>query len=331
MKAFCDYHHVDLFQSLILLFEKRLGWELYQPTGKEWVEEGYWRIAEPYGNAPDTVEQYLGNWYRFTDMGTHYLSNDLVHNEGHKHVTLEQFSSMKFDIVVSSIQEHDESFARLIKDRMPNAKHISHMGNPDQKSILPNVLSTTGFVQGTAKNYVIVHQEFSLEVYKPRYNLSGNNVRSFVHAMPEPERFETYELGLPEYNFESYGSGNSAGIPVFPADIARLMNGSKLGYHVKPAGDGMGFVIHHWFAVGVPILTIIDHYQGFTAEPLLEDKVTCIDLGIRTVEENIALIQEMSQLDKYTKMCNNVRDRFKNVVDFDEEELEVRKFLERLI
>ncbi len=329
MKVLCEYHHTDLWQSLILLFEARLGWELYKPISEEWATEGYWTIAQVYGNDPATIKQYLTTEVA-EDMGDHWRQWDMPHQVYHKFVTLEQFSDMKFDLVISSIAEHDETFERLIKERMPNAKHISHMGNPDQKTELPNVLSTTGFVQETAKNYVIVHQEFSLETYQPRYNLSDNNIRSFIHTMPEPERFEAYKSGLPEFNFESYGSGNLDGTPNTPGDIARLMNSSKFGYHVKPAGDGMGFVIHHWAAVGVPILTVIDHYKGFTAEPLLEDKVTCIDLGVRTVEENIALIQEMSQLDNYANMCYNVRSRFKEVVNFDAEEIEIRRFLERV-
>lgn len=56
MKVLADHHHDDLYESLRILFEDRLGWELYRPIGTEWYTEGYWDVY----NHPDTVTQYLG-------------------------------------------------------------------------------------------------------------------------------------------------------------------------------------------------------------------------------------------------------------------------------
>ncbi len=59
ISVFTDLHHESLYQSLQLLFEKRLGWRLFRPAGLDWFQKGYWRIAELYNNAPDTISQFL--------------------------------------------------------------------------------------------------------------------------------------------------------------------------------------------------------------------------------------------------------------------------------
>ncbi len=41
MIVLCDMHHTDLFKGLQFLFEKRFGWELYRPEGREWFDRGY--------------------------------------------------------------------------------------------------------------------------------------------------------------------------------------------------------------------------------------------------------------------------------------------------
>ena len=53
--VFIDKHHEGLFDSLVLLFEKRLGWRLYTQAGIEWYKEGLWNVY-PH---PSTAEQYL--------------------------------------------------------------------------------------------------------------------------------------------------------------------------------------------------------------------------------------------------------------------------------
>ena len=59
MNVFCDKHHISLLYSLQLLFEKRLGGNLFTPIGEEWFTQGYWKGAEAYGNHPSTIKQFL--------------------------------------------------------------------------------------------------------------------------------------------------------------------------------------------------------------------------------------------------------------------------------
>ena len=105
-QIFTDLHHGDLFYSLHRLFVERLGWELYRPIGLDWFNAGYWKIAEPYGNAQDTINQYLeinhAGYHQYKNLnGEHYVEDDIYHvyDPGHdyyqKAITLEKFKSMK--------------------------------------------------------------------------------------------------------------------------------------------------------------------------------------------------------------------------------------------
>ena len=84
MNIFADLHHGDLFYSLHRLFVERLGWTLYRPIGHDWFNAGYWKIAEPYGNAKDTINQYLDincrGYNAYTNLnGEHYLKDGVYH------------------------------------------------------------------------------------------------------------------------------------------------------------------------------------------------------------------------------------------------------------
>src|SRR5574337_1850875 len=124
MKIFTDLHHGDLFYSIHALFEKRLNIEVYRPIGLDWFYKGYWRIAEPYGNAIDTVKQYLDiNDHGFDQYknlnGNNYKQDNVyhvyepVHQYYQRAITFEQFKSMKFDIIMSTVECHDQPYLRL--------------------------------------------------------------------------------------------------------------------------------------------------------------------------------------------------------------------------
>ena len=55
MNVFCDFHHTELYHSIKLLFEDRLGFNLYRPIGMEWQEQGYWKVFDH----PATAAQFL--------------------------------------------------------------------------------------------------------------------------------------------------------------------------------------------------------------------------------------------------------------------------------
>jgi hypothetical protein len=113
--------------------------------------------------------------------------------------------------------------------------------------------------------------------------------------------------------------------------IADIMSKSTFGFHVKPDGDGFGHLIHNWYACGRPVITNGSDYRDKLAGLLLEDGVTCIDLQKRNTQANINYIREMSKPENHMKLCQNSFKRFKEIVDFHEEEIAIKDFLDNLI
>ena len=178
MKILADLHHSGLFHSLQLLFEKRLGFELYRPIGMEWATEGYWNVY----NHPDTQKQFLMDGYipkdgtpplngisRIQD-GIHYIK-DTTHGGEQKAITLEQFKEMDIDIVIASIPAHIEPYKKLIHEFKPKAKFVFQQGNMFTEVLsnlhtIPNLLSSTvEFPVPSSCHAVFYHQEFPVDPF----------------------------------------------------------------------------------------------------------------------------------------------------------------------
>jgi hypothetical protein len=348
MKVFCDLHHNDLYYSLQLLFEKRLGYEMYRPIGAEWWTEGFWKVYDH----PATVQQYLGlhqakehpkdihgdplpvsavlnHSYRVED-GIYYVNNptkDVVNCA----ITLPKFKEMEFDIVISSIPQHIQPFNQLIQKYQPKAKHIFQVGNAwQQQPGVENILaSTASFPVSQNINIYFYHQEFDLEVFRYESPTIRNAIYSYIHLMARPELLEQYRQHLPGWDVKPFGAGMPQSI-MKTDQLAQKMMDSAFTWHYKPEGDGYGHVIHNTFAMGRPAIVWVPHYNGKLARQLFEDGVTCIDISKGSVEENIGRILYFSQPEEHDKICRNAYARFGQVVDFNKEEQGIRKFLEDL-
>ncbi len=337
MNILADYHHQGLWHSLESLFEKRLGGQLYRPVGMEWFPQ-YWRIAAPYGDDPRTATQYLslkGNM----PLGDYYFY------DGGKGLTFEQFKALEIDLLIASIPEHLPVYTQLIKEYQPKAKLIFQIGNefPDiDFSLAKNILSSTQpFPVPAGINAVFYHQEFELYIYHPSDQKPDRFVRSFVHCLSQGDGqgnlfrsdwkdFVDLEDQLPEYKFEAYGAACRDGCIHEQEKIAEMMRESKYGFNLKTGGDGFGHTIHAWFAVGRPVIVRRHQYENKLAGQLMVDGATCIDLDKGNPEENVKRLRSISP-EQYAKLCQNAYDRFKQIVDFDKEEIEIRKFIERLV
>lgn len=336
MRVLADYHHGNLYYSLHLLFEKRLGYELIRPIGHDWFDQGYFKIAEPYGNAEDTIGQYLSindrEWDSHKNLNGNYkLKDDIYHIQDpengfqHNAVTFERFKQMKFDYIVATHPLHT-NWEELLKYQ-PEAKFIQQVGNENQTSNATNILcSTADFKPEGHQNIIRYHQEFDVEPYEPPTN--HNKITSFVVTLPEPEIYEQYKSALPEFEFKAHGVGSPDGT-VSGNTIPQLMKENAFGYHIKPL-DGFGHVIHKWAFSGRPLIVRASYYKGKIAEPLLIDGVTCIDLDSHTFEENIRLIRQVSEPERHNQMCEAMYKRAKEVCNFDKEASEIKGWLQTL-
>jgi len=344
MNVFADYHHGGLYKSLKLLFEDTLGWNLYRPIGMEWFYNGFWNIADPYPNPVDTASQYLDinnrgytpyvnlNGSNYIKDGVYYIW-DGAEDIHHKGITFDQFNEMQIDIVISSIPAHDVSYKRLIREFKPKAKHIAQMGNIYQTTDASNVMcSTAPYPVSADKNVVFYHQKFDTNIFKYKEPTNQlKEINSFVNLFPMPELFNQYRSSLPEFKMKAFGASSPDGTITGNQNIADIMSQSSFGWHVKPGGDGFGHVIHNWFACGRPVITNGSDYYDKLASLLLEDEVTCIDLEQANYQQNVERIKKWSEPENHIKMCQNASNRFKEIVNYDEEEKEIRDFLDNLI
>lgn len=349
MKIFCDFHHAGLLQSLILLFEKRFGGELYRPIGTEWHTRGYWKVYDH----PATVEQFLGIGAATPD-GTPRL-NDVVNKQGdfvykchdidsgetNKAITYEGFMSMPFDIVIASMPCHIQPFKKLCREHPNHPKLIFQIGNAwtIEAGLAPNIMASA-IINDVPKdiNFISYHQEFDLDIFKPSELVPGNVISSFVncfntesHLIGDWQLFQNVEKQMPEWKFKSHG-GQCRDGAVGPSNVlAQTMRESRFIWHTKQGGDGYGHIIHNAGAVGRPMIVKRSYYDGKMGAQLMIDGETCINIDNLSIPAIIEKIQYYNEPERYKQLCIRSYENFKRVVDFESEFKSIEKFIQNLI
>lgn len=345
-RVFCDFHHSSLLRSLVLLFEDRLGMELYRPIGMDWFHEGYWAI----NNLEDTARQFLDPGSQPTDntpalnelRGIDGQEVVMCYDPGmktlHKACTLDYFKNNKFDYVIASIPAHIPLFERLIAEYQSGAKLIVQMGNNWALDLdeSHNVLASTAPQLLSRANMMYYHQEFDLTIFKDTPVPAARKVYSFVNVIKNyPQAWRDYSelkrmmerLG---WEFRSFGGQCDDGNMTGPEQLASKMREAAFIFHVKPGGDGFGHIIHNAYAVGRPVITRSSHYRGQLAEQLLVPG-TFIDLDRygRPEVKNI-LTRLMFDPDALEQMGRRAAQRFDEVVNYELEAQEIQAWLTTL-
>lgn len=334
MKVFADLHHGALSYSLHLLFEKRLGWELYNPIGLDWYKRGYWQ----YSHLKDTINSYLDIKKDFKDCGYHYTHWDPDFEWRQKFVTLEQFIKTEWDVLICSVGPHEDTFFNLRNKYKPRAKLIRQIGNWNEEvdfNKSKNLMISVGpFICPDYVNYICYHQEFDTRKWKYRKPANFETIKTFINCFRDTEEFELwpiYKAELKEFTWKMHGIGGDDGNISPQKAVLEAMAGSGFIWHVKLGGEGFGHVIHGAYALGRPVITRGSFYEGKMAEPLLIDGVTCIDLDNGGLEENVKKIRYFSEPRRFLKMSRAANARFREVCDFDKEEKALRGFMKALI
>lgn len=346
-KVFSDFHHSGLFRGLHLLFEKRLGGQLFRPVGLDWYERGLWSIYPSI----DTAKQYLtlDQRYKPTD-GTPQLNqikdiNPLyyeVYDPGgdfiQKAVTFEQFMGMTFDIVIATIPQHLSIYKRLanIKD----ARFIFQIGNawPVEADTAPNIMSSARINNVPSNiNFIEYHQEFPLDIYHFAPPAKSGKIYSFINCLgnteiykPDWELFLELERLLPEYEFKSFGGQCRDGWCNGDWEVANRTREADLVFHCKTYGDGFGYGMFTAAACGRPIITRLTDYKGKLAEPLIGDGETSINVDSQPPQQVANRIKNVMETTKLEKMGKEIYETFKEHVNYDHEEERIRDFLARL-
>ena len=323
--VFCDFHHGGMFHAMSLLFEERLGARLYRPIGMEWVQRGFWHVSD----LQPTQIAYLqmgGEHHPGTDGFWHWRDNGAELD--HTCITFEQFCDMDIDLILSTHPAHEIPYQRLHRQHKPTAKLIRVCGNTGEviHGMAGNVMDSTGYFRGQAQNYVHFHQEFPLVAFSDEPPPIGviSQYLNFFRNHPMYAHWEAMRPQLLEYTWRIYGHQGDDGFLSPFWRIAESMQNTSFVWHIKM--EGYGHIIHNAYAAGRPAITQIANYRGYTAEALLEDGVTCVDIS-----GGAEAIRKAGQPDALMRMCENARQRFRDVVNFDREEEDIRAFLGRLV
>jgi hypothetical protein len=319
VRALIDRHHADLFYSLQLLFEDRLGITVYTPIGHEWWDEGIWRFGEGYGD-DRLARQFLGKQPAFD---SHHPLRPI------RFITYGQARQERWDYVVATVQDNQRGFARFAQE--VGAKYVLQVGNTNQDvdwSLDPIALVSSEVpIRGRGVTY---HQELEAETTFRFRDLPPDRavIRSFVNCFPSTPCFRPFAEArqiLPDFAFHNHGiDGDNI---EQTSEIARLMGGSGWGWHDKVQGDGFGHVVHGWAAVGRPLIGHAAHYRGLMAEGFWENLVTCIDLDRYTITEAMGLVREItSDRATHEKMSHEIRRRF-DTIDYAAEAEAIRGLL----
>lgn len=353
MKILVDYHHHDLWESLELLCE-RLGWTLYRPMGMEWFHEGYWNF-ERLWHGDAVARQYLEPWGSDDKGWNRNLWArrwDPSHGRWQNLLTLQEARDLKPDIVMASVAHNHEGLHRFAKE--VGAKFGLHLGNvrfspidmAEDRWDLADFGIVTSILPGPVDvPHVTVHQEFSLKDFRhePPPENERMVVSSFVNCFPENQNaysvFRSVAGRRPDYDWRVYGAYGS--VPedeyacgnVTPcAAVGDAMRASDVAWHTKQWSDGFGHVIHNWAAVGRPLIGHEWYYRTQLAGPLWQEGVTSFDITDKSPDDVAILLDHLAQdPDLRLRMGEAMAARFREVVDFDEEEQAIRRLFEAVL
>jgi hypothetical protein len=328
-RVLADYHHTDLYHSLQLLFEKRLQFELYHPVGLDWFNKGFWNLAQPYNNALDTLKQQLWVEYIKTNNSINFIE-DPFHTPSipRRGITLEQFKQTEFDIIVASVPEQLPAFQDLQKKYQQKAKVVFQAGNNWGGIETINLLNSTKGTYSTINNNntVFYHQEFSLERFYPGSCDNRCSITTLQHYSPFVSSLREIEQKLNNWTINYYGAGLEKGA-VDPTQLGNVIRNSGFIWHPKK-NEGYGFNIHNSFACGRPMIVDYERLKNSTAGDLFIPNETIIDYPSSRLNGTIKVLNKM--IDNYDYYTNKVYTRFKEVVDFDQEEEKIRLFISNL-
>lgn len=356
-KVFTDFHHASLLQSLILLFEKRLGGEVYRPIGMEWAEQGYWKIFDH----PATQAQYLGINAATPDktpplndvIGTgkysgipFYFCHDIDSGQMNRAITFDAFLQLDIDIIIASIPAHIEPFKKLCELHPNKPKLIYQIGNAwtIEAGLTRNIMASAKIKDvPEGINFIEYHQEFDTDIFKPAdYQPSQMNptnaISSFVnvfngesHFAQDWKLFLEIEKLMPDWDFKSYG-GQCRDGAVGPANIlADRMREARFIWHTKAGGDGYGHIIHNVPAVGRPLIVKKLYYANKMAEPLLIDGETCVTIDGLRPAEIVDKINYYNDPARYLKLCRTAYENFTKICNFNQEFQDLQNFLGKLL
>lgn len=347
LRILTDAIHADLYQSLRMLFEDRLGCTLYRPIGMDWRTSGVWQF-----DSDDVARQFLQPWAEDLPgptTGELYRYDASHPGRGTNLVSLAAARDTSWDLVLATLDQNQPGLHALAKQtgatfgiQVGNQGAANHWDLPQ----LALLSVTTPELPGGRPwmPHVFYRQEFSLgpdgywadggALADP--DLVATRVQC-ITGTPDYQRMRQLAAARPDLRWRWYGhcgvpddlyGGNAHSTP----QVAAEMHQARIAYHAKRWSDGYGHVVHGWFAIGRPVLGTARYYHDKLAGPLFVDGVTSYDLETHTDQEVLAWVDRMTHDDDaWRQACIASALRFREVVDFDAEADAILAMLEAVL
>jgi len=325
MNVFVDFTpHSDLFYSLHMLFERRLGMNLFRPVGLEWQKRGF-QFIDP---TPDVEAKLIDGVYhvpmKMEEKGACYTQ---------KAITFDEFLRIDFDLMVTIYAAHEEVFYKLKQNYKPNAVFIRQIGNIHELPLgfCKNILLVTCEPMPSNVNYIIYHPEH-YEGYCYTQPPTHKTVSNFVHDLPyyyDLADWNKCKNALSDFAFRMHGhQGTDGEMPHLL--MPQAMKDSSFIWHVKAHGGG-GFVLRQALGCGRPCIIKRKYFVAHNnlEGNLLEDSVNCIDLDLG-VDRAIQMLRAWSDPDHHIAVCQATAEKFKHDVNFHEEAQRIKQWISNL-
>ena len=347
MNVLIDMHHDELHESLIKLFEDRLKFKVYTPIGVDWQTDGYWGVA----NHIETINQFL-----FIDSKNKEVWNEIEtgifikkecsrYRKQFNYITLNAARNKQWDIIIATHPHQFDHYYKFAKNYCPNAKLIMQFGN--MMSFLPtnckNVLNSTStnYYLHELKNVNLINysQEFDYTDLR-EYDLPNiiESLNTFLlYNSSNNEKLMIDIINKLNWQSKQYGCGNKDGHIHNYKDLVDKIKNSGFIWHYKKSGDGYGHTLHKALFAGRPLLLNkrMFQYHRLTHLNFFEDGITFINCNQNNTDLDLSsdiLIKKILKFyDNYESNSRVIFERIRNIIDFDKEEIEIRKFIQNLI
>lgn len=318
MNILCDYiGHEDLFYSLHLLIERRLGWNLFFPYGEEWQKQ--FNIQTSTFPADVIIEEKNEQQLVFSKS----------HNYIKKGILYKNFS--QFDFVISTAYFNEIPMLNLGNHFGISA--IRQIANIGEESIgCKNILLATTTSMKKDINWIQHFPEHHINYTKTNFEHPKQKINSYFNNFYSyPQNVNIWDF-LKEnlINFEFNIYGNIEGKSINQKELPDHMNNCMFVYHNKPLGC-CGYTARQALACGKPLIVDKRHCRTYKtlANEYLIDKWNCIDLdpSIRSLQKNIELIREWSKQEIYKEKSINACNTFSSVFNFEINSENIKKWL----
>lgn len=370
MNVFTDIHHRDALDSLYRLFEGRLGMKLYVPGSMEYFKNGYLGLYErPIDEK--ILEGLCSHYKNPVKDENTILSKFGDYRYPIRHLPFSYFNDIKFDIFLPTLPPNILKFKKLSEINNPKAKLVFRAGNnwvarnryfhPVNNLLLASIGTYIDgmtplfrkipyerkeelyggyhWIENTPYgnfNVCYMHSEFNTSLFKPIYEFKNPNC--MVSLMNCLDKFNAEYLidicNKLKWELKLFGAANRDNIIEKIEDEALQLQRAGFFGHLKITDDGYGFNIHRAAYCGCQIITRTSYYKGrfspdlYSSACLLFDKNTFIDVDLG----NDYVISELKhRSENYKEYYEYAIKHSRKVIDFDEEEKKVRKFIENLI